>query len=72
MTSHPTELKDYMHQSVLDELEYLDRRLQRLIDVLAPLRQSAPGHVKYKLSYISRKVDLAGKAIGMALDKINE
>lgn len=67
-----TELRQHLYQSTIHELEYLDRRLQALIDVLEPLRQSAPGNIKYKLSYISKKVDLAGKAIGMALDKIDE
>lgn len=66
------ELRNHMHQSTVNELEYLYRRLQLLIDIMQPMRQSSPGHIKYKLSYISKKIDLAGKAIGMALDKIDE
>lgn len=61
-----------MQQSVIDELKYLDRKLQRLIDMLQPIRQESPLGDKQKVSYVSRKVDVAGKAIGLALEKLNE
>jgi len=61
-----------MNKSIISELEYLDRRLQLLIDVIAPIRQAAPGNEKQVISYVSKKIDVAGKAIGMALERISE
>jgi len=61
-----------MQQSIINELKYIDRTLQRLIDVLQPIRQNSPGGDKQAVSYVSRKVDLAAKSIGLALEKIEE
>lgn len=56
-------------KDILYDLQLLDNQLQRLIDKLIPLRQSSPDKQLY--SYVSKKADMAGKAVGMALDKIN-
>ena len=54
------------------ELHFLDAKLQILIDELVEVRQKAQPGQKQMLSYVSKKVDLAAKSIGLALDKIEE
>ena len=53
-----------------NQLMIVDNRLQVLIDNLKLARQNASVGDKQKLSYISKKVDMAAKAIGMALERI--
>jgi len=58
-------------QTTIDKLNMLHDTLQPFIDEVARKRQSASSD-KYLWSYVSKKIDLAGKAIGLALDKIEE
>lgn len=53
------------------DLSNIDVEIQRMIDKLKEDRQSAADGDKQLYSYVSKKLDIAGKAIGMALDKIN-
>lgn len=59
-------------QETIDKLNMLHDTLQPFIDEVAAKRQAATSNQKYLYSYVSKKIDLAGKAIGMALDKIEE
>jgi hypothetical protein len=53
-----------------DELQAIHNYLQPLIDRLMVVRQNANGIDKQTLSYVTKKIDIASKAIGLALDKI--
>jgi hypothetical protein len=55
---------------VIHKLQELDKAIQPFIDQMKQFRQSSEGVDKYRLSYVSKKVDLAAKAIGMALEKM--
>lgn len=61
-----------MKTEIKHRLEKLDIELQSLIDEFIDLRKAAKSEEKQCYSYVSKKVDLAGKAIGMAMDKIDE
>ena len=61
-----------MDQHVKRKLYNIDMIVQCLIDEMIEIRQSLPMDQKYLYSYVSKKIDAAGKSIGLALDKIEE
>ena len=61
-----------MKHRIQHKLQQIDNQLQPLINQLIELRQNCPDGDKQVYSYVSKKVDQAGKAIGMALERIEE
>lgn len=59
-------------KSIRDELAFMERRINLVLDVLIPLRQNAPNGDKQMLSYITKKMEVALGAIHRAQDKIDE
>lgn len=60
------------YEYILEQIQLLDQKTQQLIDVIKDERQVAKGNDKQLLSYLSKKVDSAGKSFGLALDRIEE
>ena len=59
-------------KTTIDKLNSLHDTLQPFIDEVMSKRMKAPLSEKHLWTYVNKKLDLAGKAIGMALDKIEE
>lgn len=59
-------------QTTIDKLNMLHDTLQPFIDEVMKKRMNAPLNEKYLWTYVNKKLDLAGKSIGLALDKIDE
>ena len=59
-------------KTTIDKLNMLHDTLQPFIDEVMKKRMAAPLNEKYLWTYVNKKLDLAGKAIGLALDKIDE
>lgn len=61
-----------MDQLIKQQILIVDEQLQSMIDRMIELRGAAPKSERYLYSYVSKKIDAAGKSIGLALDKIEE
>jgi hypothetical protein len=66
------QVRKAMNQSLTDELAFLERRLNLVIDTLIPLRDGADGSRKYKYRYVTRKMEVALGAVHLAQEKIDE